>query len=119
MADVQHLAFEADGQIYEVTETPKLPATGEDEFEEYGIQEDAIAQLQRARQMIRTCAIQTVSAFRNFGVAEVQEVNLKFGVKLGGKMGIPYITEGSGESNLEISVKCVFPSVTPDSSAPQ
>lgn len=47
--------------------------------------------------MIHTCAMQAVSAFRNFGVADVQEVNLKFGVKLGGKAGIPYITEGSAE----------------------
>lgn len=111
MAEQEYLAFESDGEVYDVTMTPKSPSlsTNEDEeFEEYGIQEDVLTQMQKTRQMIRTCAVQTVSAFRNFGVANVQEVNLKFGVKLGGKAGLPYITEGSAESNLEITVKCTF-----------
>jgi len=107
VSEEQDLAFEADGQIYQVTATPTNAPN--DEFENYGPQEQAIAQMERASRMIRTCAIQAVSAFRNFGAAEVQEVNLKFGVKLGGKAGIPYITEGSAESNWEISVKCTFP----------
>ncbi len=107
MTEAEYLAFEADGQIYEITATPKT--TQDEEYESYGIQEDAIAQMQRARHMIRNCAIQAISAFHNFGVAEVQEVELKFGLKLGGKLGFPYITEGSAESNLEISVKCTFP----------
>lgn len=106
-----YLAFEVDGQVYEMTATPKSPSQP-DEYERYGPMEDAIAQMDRTRLMIRTCAIQAVSAFRNFGAADVQEVNLKFGVKLGGKAGIPYITEGSAESNLEISVKCTFPPKT-------
>ncbi len=107
MADTEYLAFEADGQVYEVTATPQTRQDDEDET--YGLREDTIAQMQRTQQMIRTCAIQTISAFHNLGIAEVQEVNLKFGVKLGGKAGLPYITEGSAESNLEISVKCTFP----------
>jgi Trypsin-co-occurring domain 1 len=107
MADTEYLAFAADGQVYEVTATPQT--SQDDEYETYGLREDAIVQMQRTQQMIRTCAIQTISAFRHFGVAEVQEVTLKFGVKLGGKAGFPYITEGSAESNLEISVKCTFP----------
>lgn len=114
----QYLAFEVDGQVYEMTATPKtLPQT--DEYESYGPMEDAFAQMDRTRLMIRTCAIQAVSAFRNFGAAEVQEVNLKFGVKLGGKAGIPYITEGSAESNLEISVKCTFPPKTVSPTFPE
>ncbi|MCC5665905.1 hypothetical protein LC653_18755 [Nostoc sp. CHAB 5784] len=39
----------------------------------------------------------------------MEEVRLKFGIKLRGKAGIPYITECSAESNLEIEVKCKFP----------
>lgn len=107
MADTEYLAFEADGQVYEITATPQ--PLQEDEDETYGLREEAIAQMQQTQQMIRTCAIQTISAFHNLGIAEVQEVNLKFGVKLGGKAGCPYITEGFAESNLEISVKCAFP----------
>lgn len=110
-----YLAFEVDGQVYEMTATPKAPSTT-DEYERYGPMEDAIAQMHRTQIMIRTCAVQAVSAFRNFGAADVQEVSLKFGVKLGGKAGIPYITEGSAESNLEISVKCTFPPKVPPTS---
>ena len=110
-----YLAFQADGQMYEVTASPRPPTN--DEHEIYGLMEDSIAQMDRTRLMIRTCAIQAVSAFRDFGAADVQEVNLKFGVKLGGKAGVPYITEGSAESNLEISIKCTFPPKVPPTSA--
>ncbi|MEI1377571.1 CU044_2847 family protein [Nostoc sp. UHCC 0926] len=53
--------------------------------------------------------IYTFSAFKDFNTAEIEEVKLTFGIKLGGKAGIPYITEGSAESNLQIEVKCKFP----------
>jgi hypothetical protein len=112
MANDEYLAFEEGGQVYQVTVKPQTlrPSQQDDDaYEDYGPQEQAIATMQRARQMIRTCAIQTVSAFRNFGVAHVEEVNLKFGIKMGGKTGLPYITEVAGEGNLEISIKCTFP----------
>jgi hypothetical protein len=119
----EYLAFEADGQVHQITVSPKLSTSGE--YEEYGAMEDAIpegivpriAQMHRTQSLIRTCAIQVVNAFRNLGAADVQEVNLKFGVKFGGKAGIPYITEGSAESNLEVSVKCTFPPKVPPTSS--
>lgn len=66
-------------------------------------------QMQQAAHMIRGYAIYAVSAFKKFGAAKVEEVNIAFGLKIGGKVGIPYITEGSTESNLSIEVKCTFP----------
>ena len=110
MSEVEHLAFEADGTIYEV-ET-QLTATVEEDSpfdEERGLQTDALARMQQARQMIRAYTAYALSAFKDFGAAEIEEVTLKFGLKMGGKAGIPYITEGSAESNLEIEVKCKFP----------
>ena len=118
MTDVENFAFEADGQIHQITTVAKATNDPDGDYEHYGVKEDAIAQLRQARQMIRECAIQTVSAFRNFGAADVQEVNLKFGIKLGGTLGIPYITEGSAESNIEISVKCTFPPQPQESPGP-
>ena len=59
--------------------------------------------------LIRNYAICAVTAFKDFGAAEVEEVTLKFAVKMSGKTGLPYIAEGSAESNLEIQVKCKFP----------
>jgi len=114
MSEVQQLFFQADGEIEQIE--INLTATEisseieeEDEGIEYkDVRIDAIAQMQQARQMIRTYTIYALSAFKDFNTAEIEEVTLKFGIKLGGKAGIPYITEGSAESNLEIQVKCKF-----------
>jgi len=115
MSEVQPLLIEEDGETYviyvETKETPDLPEpiTDGDGRPSMGFQDDAMVKMQEARQMIRGYAMYALSAFKNFGAAEIEEVTLKFGLKLGGKAGIPYITEGSTESNLEIEVKCKFP----------
>jgi len=117
MSELQRLLVEEDGKTYEIfiesktsAETFPEPAPDEDERSSRDIRTDAMVKMQQARQMIRAYAIYALSAFKDFGMAEVEEVTLKFGVKMGGKAGIPYITEGSAESNLEIEVKCKFPS---------
>ncbi len=51
---------------------------------------------------------------KNLAGAEVEEINLKFGMKIGGKAGLPIFTEGTAESNFEVSVKCKFPSASPN-----
>ena len=66
-------------------------------------------QLDQAQQIIRDCAEYTLNSFKNFAAAEVNEITLKFGIKLGGEAGIPYITKGKAESNIDIEVKCKFP----------
>ncbi|MCL1470559.1 hypothetical protein LAY57_07700 [Argonema antarcticum A004/B2] len=58
---------------------------------------------------IRSYTKFVIGAFKDFSDAEVEEVTIKFGIKLGGKTGIPFLTEGSAESNFEIEVKCKFP----------
>lgn len=116
MAEVQRLLIEEDGETYEIyvesKEDVSLPSgdvTRGGDRESYGFQDDAVVRMQEARRMIRGYASYALSAFRDFGAAEIEEVNLTFGLKLGGKAGIPYITEGSAESNLSISVRCKFP----------
>ena len=118
MPDEEFFAFEADGTVHEVTVTPKRSPVMEDEdYENYGpsLQEGLISSMQKTRQLIRTCTLQSLAALRDLPLGEVEEVNLKFGIKLGGKAGLPYITEGSAESNLEISVKCKYPKQSPTS----
>lgn len=39
----------------------------------------------------------------------VDNVILRFGIKVGGEAGIPYITKGSMEGNIGIEVECNFP----------
>ena len=126
MSEVQRLVYEDGGQEYEIfiesKATPTLPPepSQDDDLEEgYGLQENTAIKMRQARDMIRGYTLYALSAFKNFGAAEIQELNLKFGLKIGGKAGIPYITEGSAESNLEISVKCTFPNPEKSDSTPQ
>ncbi|MEH2040773.1 MULTISPECIES: CU044_2847 family protein [unclassified Nostoc] len=115
MSEVQQLFFQADGEIEQIeinvtaTEISSEIDEEDDGIEYKDVRTDAIARMQQARQMIRSYTIYALSAFKDFNTAEIEEVSLKFGIKLGGKAGIPYITEGSAESNLEIQVKCKFP----------
>ncbi|MEH2285122.1 MAG: CU044_2847 family protein [Nostoc sp.] len=115
MSEVQQLFFQADGEIEQIeinvtaTEITEEIQEDDDGIEYKDVRTDAIARMQQARQMIRSYTIYALSAFKDFNTAEIEEVKLKFGIKLGGKAGIPYITEGSAESNLEIEVKCKFP----------
>ncbi|MBE9186439.1 hypothetical protein IQ270_17550 [Microcoleus sp. LEGE 07076] len=107
---IERFAFEEDKEVYEVTIDEATTSDDDSPFdEERGLGSDALNRMQQARLLIRNYAIYAVTAFKDFGAAEVEEVTLKFGIKMGGKAGIPYIAEGTGESNLEIEVKCKFP----------
>jgi hypothetical protein len=127
MSEVQRLLIEEDGQKYEIyVETksspimpPAIAPEDYDPNQSMGFREDAVIKMQQARQMIRGYATYAISAFKDFGAAEIEEVTLKFGMKLGGSAGIPYITEGKAESNLEIEVKCKFPDKSKLGSPPQ
>jgi hypothetical protein len=122
MSEVQRLLVEVEGETYEIyvesKETPTMPEVApnlnsDDEEQSYSFQlEDAAVKMQEARRAIRGYALYTISAFKNFGLANVEEVKLKFGMKMGGKAGIPYITEGSADCNVEIEVKFTFPDQT-------
>ncbi|MDZ8069704.1 MAG: CU044_2847 family protein [Nostoc sp. DedQUE08] len=115
MSEVQQIFFQADGEIEQIeinvtaTEITSEIEEDDDGIEYKDVRTDAIARMQQARQMIRSYTIYALSAFKDFNTADIEEVSLKFGIKLGGKAGIPYISEGSAESNLEIQVKCKFP----------
>jgi hypothetical protein len=51
----------------------------------------------------------TLNAFRELGSANVDKVTLEFGLMVAGRAGVPYITEGTAECNLKITVECSFP----------
>ena len=116
MSEVQCLQIEENGKTYEIyVEAKRTPTISKpspvSEGERPGEKgaKDVLVKMQQARDMIRGYTAYALSAFKDFSAAEVEEVTLKFGMKLGGKAGIPYITEGTAESNLEIEVKCKFP----------
>jgi hypothetical protein len=60
---------------------------------------------------IRAYTTQTLKAFKDIKdteIGHISKVTLEFGLKIGGEAGIPYITKGTGESNLKITVECSF-----------
>jgi hypothetical protein len=50
-----------------------------------------------------------LNALKNVSSANVNKVTLEFGIKVGGKIGVPFVTEGTAESNLKVTVECSFP----------
>ncbi|NJP08934.1 MAG: hypothetical protein HC866_05140 [Leptolyngbyaceae cyanobacterium RU_5_1] len=115
MADVQRFQFEEDGEAYEIfietRSAADIPVRSIDDDDPggMGIVDDISIKMQKARNMIRGYTLYALSAFKDMGIVDIEEVSLKFGLKIGGKTGIPYITEGSADCNLEISVKCKLP----------
>lgn len=57
---------------------------------------------------IRTYTAYTMNAFKDMATANVEKVTLEFGLKVGGEAGVPYVTKGTAESNLKITVQCSF-----------
>ncbi|MEO1401684.1 MAG: CU044_2847 family protein [Cyanobacteria bacterium J06635_1] len=123
MSEIKPFLLEdADGTTYTVliesqtrddavpsVEPPVEPSTDADDREEYGLTEEVKAQLKDIHGTIRAYTYYVVGAFRGMAGAKVEELNLKFGLKIGGKAGLPIFTEGSAESNFEVEVKCTFP----------
>ncbi|NJL88508.1 MAG: hypothetical protein HC916_00950 [Coleofasciculaceae cyanobacterium SM2_1_6] len=81
----------------------------DNERETYGVKEDAIARLQDVHEAIRFYTEYAIGAFKNFSDAQVEEITLKFGLKISGEAGMPILTKACAESNFEIQVKCKFP----------
>ncbi len=57
---------------------------------------------------IRTYTKHTLSAFKDMADANVDKVTLEFGIRVSGEAGVPYVTKGAAESNLNITVECSF-----------
>lgn len=62
---------------------------------------------------IRTYTTYTMNAFKDMATANVEKVTLEFGLKVGGEAGVPYVTKGTAESNLKITVECSFDQRSP------
>ncbi|WP_256091082.1 CU044_2847 family protein [Nostoc sp. KVJ20] len=103
MSEVQRLIVKEDDQEYEIYVESKT-ASEIPEEEEPGYRNGLpTLNIREFQDKVRGYAKLAVGAFKNLPDAE--EVTVKFGIKLGGKTGIPFLTEGSAESNFEIEVK--------------
>jgi hypothetical protein len=123
MPEVQRLLIQDGNETYEIYVeadiTANLPESSDDDDRPGAkdFRKDVQVNMEKARQVIRGYTLYVLSAFKNFGAAEIEEVNLKFGLKFSGTAGIPYITKGSAENNVEIEVKCKFPKTQNNSSS--
>ncbi len=77
-----------------------------------GPMETAIKKFKSVEETIKAYTNHTLNAFRDIASANVDKVTLEFGVKVGGEAGIPYVTKGTAESNVKITVECSFPGKT-------
>lgn len=84
---------------------PEIPS----DREVMGVKEDAIVRLKDIHETIQLYTKYAIGAFKNFNDAQVEEVTLKFGLKIGGEAGMPILTKATAESNFEIQVKYKFP----------
>ena len=76
---------------------------------EKGASEEVMKQFQAMKGTIATYTQYTLDAFSDVARANVDKVTLEFGIQVAGEMGVPYVTKGSAESNLKITVECSFP----------
>ncbi|MFB2982126.1 CU044_2847 family protein [Microseira sp. BLCC-F43] len=114
MSEVQRLLIQEGDETYEIyveadtsTSLPELGTGGKRPGEKGGTKD--LVDIEKAQKAIRGYALFVIGAFKNFAAVEVQEINIKFGLKFTGTAGIPLITQGSAEKNVEIEVKCKFP----------
>jgi Trypsin-co-occurring domain 1 len=117
MSELKRLLIEDNGKILEIyIESPAIPplSVSTDPGKrpgEKGATDEILLKMSEIQEKIQAYANFAIGAFQHLGAAEVEEITLKFGIKLGGKTGIVF-TEGSAEGSMEISVKCTFPTIS-------
>ncbi len=72
-------------------------------------QKQIVQNFQAIEGTIRAYTVYSLNAFKKISVANIDKVTLEFGIKVGGEAGIPYVTKGTAESNLKVTVECSFP----------
>jgi Trypsin-co-occurring domain 1 len=108
MSAIEKLVFKDGGEEFEVyieaTESSDVPD------DEPGYRDNLpTVDLQKVHRTIRGYARYAIGAFVNFGLAEIEEMNLEFNLKIAGKAGLPILAETSTEGSFKIQVKCKFP----------
>jgi hypothetical protein len=128
VTNIQRLILEDDDTTYEVlveTVAPVRPTTQADGgYESYGpstpkspgYPEPTRVELKKVHDTIRGYTEYAIGAFKNLAVANVEELNLKFKLKISTEGGIPMLASGKTEADFEIEVKCKFPDKSNSSS---
>ena len=114
MTDIQKFVVKDAGEEYEFYIEPGELANVEAEEDE-GYRDVSLPtiDMKQVHRTIRGYAKYAIGAFVNFGLAEIEEMNLEFNLKIAGKAGMPVLAEGSAEGTFKVQVKCKFPAAEP------
>ena len=72
-------------------------------------QENIVKSFNAVETTIKSYTNYALNAFKQGVNANVDKVTLEFGITIGGEIGVPYVTKGTAESSLKITVECSFP----------
>ena len=108
LEDGTTIYIEADETVTAPPLPPPVPAAGGPTRTPKGPGEQAVRSFQMMQGTIRTYTAHTLNAFKDMATANVDKVTLEFGIKVAGEGGVPYVTKGSAECNLKITVECSF-----------
>ena len=108
MSAIERLVFKDCGEEFEVYIEARESTDISDD--EPGYRDDfPTVDLQEVHKTIQAYARYAIGAFVNFSLAEIEEMNLEFNLKIAGKAGLPILAETSTEGSFKIQVKCKFP----------
>lgn len=111
----QRLILEDNDTTYEVfIDTNPNSASTQNEYVSKGGPQTTVSpemriKLSEVHKTIQGYTQYAIGAFKNLSIAEVEEITLKFKLKISAEGGIPMIASGKTESDFEIEVKCKFP----------
>ncbi len=67
------------------------------------------ASLETIHRTIRAYTLYALGAFKNLAGAEVEDLNLSFGIKVNVDTGVPMLAKGAIDGDFKIEVTCKFP----------
>lgn len=78
----------------------------DDEYESMGNSNAVHVKLSDIHDKLRTYAYYATGAFRDIPFVDIEEMTMKFGIKVSGSTGIPFLTKGTAEADFHIEIKC-------------
>lgn len=92
----------------ETADKVELPTEVEDndEYDSMGPTDAVHVKLSSIHEKLRTYAYYATGAFRDLPFVDVEEMTMKFGVKISGSTGIPFLSKGTAEADFHIELKC-------------
>lgn len=76
------------------------------EYDSMGPSNAIHVKLSEIHNKLRTYAYYATGAFRDLPFVDVEEMTMKFGIKVSGSTGIPFLTKGTAEADFHIELKC-------------